>query len=288
MSIIRLCRCEPPHDGRFDWWHHRCGPCQIDPIAGRNTLAWLDISGFPLDFNSSYSDYPDVTLDVWSGCYSGNWQNDVSTLTSQNMSVIVSGPFYVTQQNGAPSTPHFTWQQMYGTDLWNFTGWNVTVGNGTSSNTTNTSVLQGALVYGGELCAWDDAAQTDSGDLWMSLTPYLIGVAEPWWSPQSMTSGVQPDEGRAHAHRCRMGVRGIPSHPIYAFGTYCQFEYEPLLAQWDVDGDVYDGRARSRARARVVVLADGDAQTVNVAAAHVPTSSSDIRNISSGMQLQGQ
>lgn len=32
-----------------------------------------------------------------------------------------AGPFYITQQNGAPSTPHFTWDQMYGTDLANYT-----------------------------------------------------------------------------------------------------------------------------------------------------------------------
>ena len=28
---------------------------------------------------------------------------------------------------------------------------------------------------GGELCAWDDAAQTDAGDVLISLTPYMIG-----------------------------------------------------------------------------------------------------------------
>ncbi len=80
----------------------------------KSTLAWQDISGFPADFNvtSSYANYPDVTLLVWSGCYSGNWQDDVSAFVSQNVSVVVSGPFYITQQNGAPDTPHFTWDQV--------------------------------------------------------------------------------------------------------------------------------------------------------------------------------
>lgn len=187
--------------------------------AGKKVIAWQDIAGFPSGFTNNYTAYPDVSLDVWSGCYSGNWQEDVSSLTAQNMSVVVSGPFYITQQNGSPTTPHFTWQQMYRTDLFNFTG-------GTQPGAQ-------ALVLGGELCAWDDAAQTDSGDLWMSMTPYMIGVAEAWWSPQRATSGVSPDENRAHAHRCRMGARGIPSHPIFAYGTYCPFEYEPLLASWD-------------------------------------------------------
>lgn len=191
----------------------------ISRSLGRRTLAWLDIAGFPQNFNNSYNDYPDVTFDVWTGCYSGNWQDDVATFTSQNASVVVSGPFYITQQNGEPTTPHFTWQQMYSTDLYNFTG----------GNYTN----QSSLVLGGELCAWDDAAQTDSGDLWISLTPYMIGVAESWWSPQSFTSGTSPDESRAHAHRCRMAARGIPSHPIYAFGTFCPFEYNPPLPSWD-------------------------------------------------------
>jgi hexosaminidase len=205
--------------GAYHYYERRM--IDIARSLGKRPMAWLDIAGFPLDFNNSYSDYPDFVFDVWTGCYSGNWQDDVATFTSQNASVVVSGPFYVTQQNGSPTTPHFTWQEMYMTDLWNFTGGNTT--------------QQADLVLGGELCAWDDAAQTDSGDLWISLTPYMIGVAEAWWSPQSMTSGVNPDEERAHAHRCRMGARGIPSHPIYAYGTYCPFEYEPPLASWDAE-----------------------------------------------------
>jgi hexosaminidase len=204
---------------------------------GKRPMAWLDIAGFPENFNNSYASYPDFIFDVWTGCYSGNWQDDTATFTSQNASVVVSGPFYITQQNGAPDTPHFTWQDMYRTDLFNFTGGNVTA--------------QADLVLGGELCAWDDAAQTDSGDLWMSLTPYMIGVAEPWWSPQEATSGVDPDEERAHAHRCRLGARGIASHPIYAFGTYCPVEYAPPLAAWDAPA------APGQARARVVVVAAG-------------------------------
>lgn len=194
----------------------------IDIVRGlnRTTLAWLDIAGFPEGFNNSYSAYPDVTLDVWSGCYSGNWQNDAAAFTSQNMSIVVSGPFYITQQNGSPDTPHFTWEQMYMTDLWNFTG----------GNTSTTR----ALVHGGQLCAWDDAAQTDSGDLLMSMTPYLLGVAEAWWSPQAATSGVQPDEGRAHDHRCRLVQRGVPSHPVYSFGSYCLYEYAAPLAPYEV------------------------------------------------------
>jgi hexosaminidase len=135
------------------------------------------------------------------------------------MSVVLSGPYYVTQLDAEVSTtPHFTWKQMYQVDPFNFTGGN------------NTAQQQ--LVKGGELCAWDDAAETDSGDIWMQLTPYMIGVAEAWWSPQSFTSGNSPDETRAHIHRCRMVQRGIPSHPIYSFGTYCPFEYAPQLASW--------------------------------------------------------
>jgi hypothetical protein len=65
--------------------------------------------------SGSYNAYPDVAINVWSGCYSGSWQDDVSTLVAQNASVIVSGPYYITQQNGAPSTPHFTWDQVSST-----------------------------------------------------------------------------------------------------------------------------------------------------------------------------
>jgi hypothetical protein len=79
---------------------------------------------------------------------------------------------------------------------------------------------------GGEICAWDDAAGTDSGDLAMQITPYILGAAEAWWSPRANTSGVAVDEGRAHHQRCRMGQRGMATHPIYAFGTFCPQEFE--------------------------------------------------------------
>jgi hypothetical protein len=58
----------------------------------------------------------------------------------------------------------------------------------------------------------------------------MVAVAEAWWSPQAATSGVGFDEQRAHQHRCRMGARGIASHPFYAFGAYCPVEFNP--AQW--------------------------------------------------------
>lgn len=122
-------------------------------------------------------------------------------------SVVVSGPYYIT--DGA--TPHFTWQQMYEVDLFNFTGGN--------------SSAAAQLVHGGEVCVWDDAAGTDSGDIAMQVTPYILGAAEAWWSPRANTSGVAVDEGRAHHHRCRMGQRGMASHPIFAFSSFCPQEF---------------------------------------------------------------
>ena len=177
----------------------------------RNTIAWLDVAGF-WGNGSWANDFSDVVLDVWTGCYSGSWQSDVADFTAQGGKVIVSGPFYITQltqQNGA--TPHFTWQQMYATDLANFTS---------NSSTAISRVL------GGELAVWDDAAQTDSADVMVSITPFILGVGEAWWSPQAATSGVAPDEGRLHDQRCRLVQRGLASHPVFAFGTACPMEYE--------------------------------------------------------------
>ena len=101
---------------------------------------------------------------------------------------------------------------MYAVDLANFTG----------------SDAPGAMahVLGGELAVWDDAAQTDSADVMVSVTPYLLGVAEAWWSPRAATSGVAPDEGRLHDFRCKLVQRGLASHPIFAFSTFCPHEYE--------------------------------------------------------------
>ena len=72
--------------------------------------------------------------------------------------VVVSGPFYITELNGAPpNSPYNSWQSMYETDLYNFTG----------SNTT----LQ-ALILGGELCAWGDAAQGGSHSFYSMLDTF--------------------------------------------------------------------------------------------------------------------
>ena len=76
---------------------------------------------------------------------------------------------------------------------------------------------------------WDDAAQTDSGDLMVSLTPFILAVGEAWWSPQAATSGVAPDAQRMHHHRCRLIARGVPSHPVFAYSSYCPLEYEVVL-----------------------------------------------------------
>lgn len=76
-----------------------------------------------------------------------------------------------------------------------------------------------------QLCAWGDASESDSGDVVSALTPYVFGVSEAWWSPRSQTSGQAPDYGRAHNLRCRLGVRGIATHPIYWYGNYCPQEY---------------------------------------------------------------
>ena len=183
--------------------------------TGRRTQAWLDVHGWPNISNETWArDYSDVTLNVWTGCYSGSWQADVARFTAEGGDVVVSGPFYVTSNQ--PGAPHFTWQQMYATDLGNFTGGN--------------STALAARVRGGELAVWDDAAGTDSGDLVVALTPYIFGVAETLWSPRAATSGVEPDEQRAHAQRCRLVARGHASHPIFAFGTFCAKEYESPVA----------------------------------------------------------
>lgn len=184
----------------------------------RSAIAWQDIAGY----NGSAPGTLDVALEVWSGTFGGDWQADVASLTATGAPVVVSGPFYITQLNGASAGwPYHTWQSMYAVDLWNFTG------------ASNASVR--ALVRGGELDAWGDAAQTDSGDLIVRLSPYMQAVAEAWWSPRNATSGVAPDEQRMHVHRCRMAARGVRSHPIYYFSSYCLPEFAVALPAWETD-----------------------------------------------------
>jgi len=201
------------------------------------------MQGFPEGFNvsGSYNAYPDVAINVWSGCYSGSWQDDVSTLVAQNASVIVSGPFYITQQNGAPSTPHFMWDQV-SADL-SDSSWRhaqrfrievfepaAPLSRGSMYShyeclsacialiyhpqmyatdlwnfTANATAAQQARVQGGLLAAWGDATRSDAADVALELFPYLFGVSEAWWSPQAWTNAAVesggPDGLRAHAQR---------------------------------------------------------------------------------------
>ena len=200
-----------------------------------------------------------VTLDVWSGFYSGSyvstraapahqkprpektnpnpnptppepyqnrWQADVAQAVnaSVNASVVVSGPYYVTGTERSPSYHyHNSWEVMYSQDLWNFT----TYGDPTALS----------RVLGGKICLWGDAAQVDSGDVFITAAPYMHGGAEAWWSPQHRTSGVPPDSARErlHYHRCRLTNRGFPGHPIYFFGSPpCPTPYQVgWLPSWE-------------------------------------------------------
>ena len=73
----------------------------------------------------------------------------------------------------------------------------------------------------------------DSADVILTLSPYMQAVAESWWSPQSATHGVSPDEDRMHVQRCRVLARGVRSHPIYYYSAYCLPEYNVTLPAWD-------------------------------------------------------
>lgn len=167
-------------------------------------MGWADVDGA---FPNNYTD-DRIILDVWSGFYSGSWQDDVGSLAKKNASIIVSGPFYVSATDRSSDYPHRTWEQMYETDLANFTG-----------AATDPALIE--RVLGGELAAWGDAAQVDSGNVWMTLTPNLFAVAESWWSPRSATSGRSATDAqpRLELHRCRVGARGVPANTIYSFGS---------------------------------------------------------------------
>eukprot|EP01089_Gocevia_fonbrunei_P004156 TRINITY_DN14169_c0_g1_i1.p1 TRINITY_DN14169_c0_g1~~TRINITY_DN14169_c0_g1_i1.p1 ORF type:complete len:107 (+),score=25.24 TRINITY_DN14169_c0_g1_i1:151-471(+) len=106
---------------------------------------------------------------------------------------------------------------MYGTDPMNF---------------TQTDNIKKEYVMGAELCAWDDADVTDSGNIVNALTPYLGAVGETFWS--NVANGTQPDWERFSMHRCRTIVRGAPSNPLAGGDVHpyiCYQEYEYLLTK---------------------------------------------------------
>ena len=148
-----------------------------------------------------------------------------SVNASVGATAVVSGPFYVTGTERSPSYHyHNTWEVMYAQDLAAFN---------TGGDPTAPS-----RVLGGKLCLWGDAAQTDSGDVFLTAAPYLHGLAEALWSPRNVTLGAPPSAGaraRVHGHRCRLGERGFPSHPIIfeAGGAWCAAPFEVALPAWE-------------------------------------------------------
>jgi N-acetyl-beta-hexosaminidase len=183
-----------------------------DGLGRRTAMGWADIDDA---FPGVYSGAPDdVILAVWTGFYGGNWQDDVAALVARNASLIVSGPFYVSATDRSESYPHNSWEKMYAQDLSNFTG-------AAPDNFDR--------VLGGELTVWGDAAQVDTQNVLMTATPNLFAVAESWWSPRSVTSGVAPSgaQPRMSLHRCRVAQRGVPSNAVYSFGA----AYEPWGGQ---------------------------------------------------------
>ena len=43
-------------------------PLSLILQLGRKSLAWFDIAGYPSPWTNTYNDYPDVMLNVWTGC----------------------------------------------------------------------------------------------------------------------------------------------------------------------------------------------------------------------------
>ena len=182
--------------------------------AGKRAIAWHEAAAAgPFDTA--------VTLDVWSGFYSGSWQDDVAHAVRLNATVILSGPFYVTgtERSRSYQRRHNTWETMYSTQPLDFPG--------------GDKPENAARVLGGQVCLWGDAAQVDSGDVFMTLAPYAHAVAELLWSPEAVTrqhGAIAKARERMHFHRCRLGVRGFPSHPIFFAGAPpCPVPFSPLF-----------------------------------------------------------
>jgi len=170
--------------------------------------------------DSNYTAYPDVTLDNWQGFDPNGdqyWQPAQHDFTAQRAPVILSGPYYVIDR--WPSNNDGTWlswHDMYHTDPANFTN--------------SDAVLR--QVRGGKLCAWDDAARTDSGNLASKVGLFMAAAAEAWWSPKGYidpTAGPQDywTQMRINQVRCRMLGYGYEFEPIEFIAVPCPREYEP-------------------------------------------------------------
>jgi len=181
------------------FWYYQRQVIEIMRKLNKKIIGWNPgLDSFPVNWNTNqnYKNYQDVSFMVWTG-WGNPWTPTVEALTSAYGYVILTGPYYVVDPRREKIQYAATWQQMYGTDPYNY---------------TQTDSLKMKYTLGGELCAWDDAAVTDSGNIVNALTPYLGAVAETWWS--DVANGAQPDWYRYFIQRCRTIVRGVPSNPL--------------------------------------------------------------------------
>ena len=153
--------------------------------------------------------------------------SDMTSPTSSNASVILSGPFYVYTDN---PEKHEDWEQMMHTEILNFTG-------------GDKSKVRGAC-----LTAWGDAAKIDSGNTAQYLARFMSGFAvnmwskngtvlprDPWPLNESINSCNGDDYGMCSTidyHRCSNMMRGLPAgERARGFGVECAVAFSPPAAR---------------------------------------------------------
>lgn len=190
-------------------WFERSLYGMLAGELNRTVMAWEDITGF-VDGNWSAIApvASNLILQQWDGS-PGTWNWDTCAQLATGAGVVVAGPFTIL------STP----AQNY-----------VDIGNLTCPPTSQ--------LLGPEIMLWDDAQDTSGSDVLVSAMQTILAVSESGWSATSTVSGQAIDGNRYAAHRCRMAMRGIASHPgpYSPVGTFCLPEYEAQLAPWSLNG----------------------------------------------------
>lgn len=190
---------------QYNWFETTLYSMLVNEL-NRTVMAWEDVTGF---VNGNWSDVPGkLILQQWDGS-PGTWNWDTCAQLATGAGVVVAGPFTIL------SNPQANY---------------VDIANLTCPPTSQ--------LLGPEIMLWDDAQDTSGSDVLVSAMQTILAVAESGWSAQGVVSGQAIDGDRYAAHRCRMAVRGITSHPgpYSPVGTFCLPEYAAPLAPWSVNG----------------------------------------------------
>lgn len=190
-----------------------------------NIIAWMEEKGFSKNFSLLEQYYEQQLLDIvgslnkkyiiWQevidnevtvkddtvvNVWKSSWQAEMAKVTSKNLNVILSSPWYLNYISYGND-----WPKYYAVEPTDFSG----------------TKEQKDLVVGGTVCMWGE--WVDGTNLLSRSWPRALPVAERLWSSIG-TTNLTDAQHRLREHRCRYLMRGIPAQNGIQ-SVYCLYEW---------------------------------------------------------------